>query len=77
MCLWKRRIRSQDLAFPVNQFCCFDAVNGLPRRLQESGFSVAEIFASALGRFPNVSRDAIKAAVPLLKVENALAFVSR
>jgi hypothetical protein len=39
--------------------------------------SVAATVASALGRFPNVSRDAIKAAVPLLIVENALVFVLR
>ena len=31
----------------------------------------------SLGRFPNVSRDAIQATVPLLRVENALASVSR
>ena len=31
----------------------------------------------SLGRFPDVSRDAAKATVPILKVENTLAFVSR
>ena len=36
-------------------------------------FSVAGSVASAIGRFPDVSPDAIKPAVPLLNVENALA----
>ena len=35
--------------------------------------SVSKTVASVIGRFPNVSRGATKAAVPLLRVENALA----
>jgi hypothetical protein len=38
-----------------------------------SVFPVAMTVASAIGRFPDVSRGAAKAAVPLLKVVNALA----
>jgi hypothetical protein len=36
-------------------------------------FPASTTVASVIGRFPNVSRDAAKPAVPLLKVENALA----
>ena len=38
-----------------------------------SAFPASATVASAIGRFPDVSRDAAKAAVPLLSVENALA----
>ena len=38
-----------------------------------SAFPASTAIASAIGRFPDVSRDAAKAAVPLLKMENALA----
>ena len=34
---------------------------------------MARTVASVIGRFPDVSRDATKAAVPLLEMENALA----
>ena len=38
-----------------------------------SAFPASTALASAIGRFPDVSRDATKPAVPLLNVENALA----